>query len=71
MLTLALLFAAYLVVDGVLALIAAVRAVHHHERWGMLLVEGVLNLVMGLIAAVFPAAGGYSELSWLLRLGAT
>jgi len=56
MLTLALLFAAYLVVDGVLALIAAVRAVHHHERWGMLLIEGVLNLVMGVIAAVFPAA---------------
>jgi uncharacterized membrane protein HdeD (DUF308 family) len=56
MLTLALLFAAYLVVDGVLALIAAVRAVQHHERWGMLLVEGVLNLVMGVIAAVFPAA---------------
>lgn len=55
-LSLALIFAAYLLVDGVCALVAAGRAAHHHERWGLLLTEGVLNLVMGLIAAAMPAA---------------
>jgi uncharacterized membrane protein HdeD (DUF308 family) len=56
MLTLAVLFAAYLLVDGVLGIIAAVRAASHHERWGLLLFEGVVNIVVGVIAARFPAA---------------
>jgi uncharacterized membrane protein HdeD (DUF308 family) len=56
LLTLALLFAAYLLVDGVLGIIAAVRAASHHERWGLLLAEGVVNIVVGVIAAMFPAA---------------
>jgi uncharacterized membrane protein HdeD (DUF308 family) len=56
MLTLAYLFAAYLLVDGVFALIAGLRAVRHHTRWGLLVGEGVLNLVMGSVAALVPAA---------------
>jgi uncharacterized membrane protein HdeD (DUF308 family) len=56
LLTLALLFAAYLLVDGVLGIIAAVRAASHHERWRLLLAEGVVNIVVGVIAAMFPAA---------------
>ena len=55
MLTLALLFGAYLLIDGVFALFAAARAAGHHERWGMLLAEGVLNLIMGAIVYLFPA----------------
>jgi uncharacterized membrane protein HdeD (DUF308 family) len=56
MLTLALFFAAYLLVDGVIGIAAAVRAARAHERWGLLLAEGALNIVMGLIAAVFPVS---------------
>jgi len=56
MLSLALLFAAYLLVDGVLGIIAAVRAARAQERWGLLLAEGVLNIIMGLIAFVFPVS---------------
>jgi uncharacterized membrane protein HdeD (DUF308 family) len=56
MLTLAYVFAAYLLVDGVFALISAIRAVRHHARWGLLVAEGILNLVMGLVAAAVPAA---------------
>jgi uncharacterized membrane protein HdeD (DUF308 family) len=56
MLTLALFFAAYLLVDGVIGIAAAVRAAGAHERWGLLLAEGALNIVMGLIAAVFPVS---------------
>jgi uncharacterized membrane protein HdeD (DUF308 family) len=56
MLTLALLFAAYLLVDGVLGIITAMRAASHHGRWGLLLFEGLVNIGVGVIAAVFPAA---------------
>lgn len=54
MLSLALLFAAYLLVDGIFGIVAAVRAGQRHERWGMLLFEGVLNLAMGVVAFLFP-----------------
>lgn len=54
LLSLAFLFAAYLIVDGVFGIVAAIRAASHHERWGLLLAEGALNIVMGLIAALFP-----------------
>ena len=32
------------------------RAARAHERWGLLLAEGALNIVMGLIAGVFPVS---------------
>jgi len=54
MLSLALLFAAYLLVDGVFAIIASVRAAQSNERWGALLAEGLLNIVMGGLATAFP-----------------
>ncbi len=56
MLTLALFFAAYLLVDGVIGIAAAVRAARAQERWGLLLAEGALNIVMGLIAGIFPVS---------------
>jgi uncharacterized membrane protein HdeD (DUF308 family) len=56
MLSLALVFGVYLLVDGICGIVAAVRAARHHERWAWLLAEAVLNLIMGVIAAVFPVA---------------
>lgn len=56
MLSLALLFGMYLVVDGIFAIISAIRAARSHERWGLLLVEGILNIIMGVIAFLFPVA---------------
>jgi uncharacterized membrane protein HdeD (DUF308 family) len=55
MLSLALVFAAYLLADGVLAIVAAVRAAQSHDRWGLMLTEGILDITMGLLAALFPA----------------
>ena len=49
-----LLFAAYMLVDGVLAIIAGVRAAQRHERWGWLIFEGILDLIAGGIAVVWP-----------------
>ena len=51
---LVLLFAAYMLVDGVLALVAGLRAAERHERWGWLALEGVADLVAGVIAFVWP-----------------
>jgi uncharacterized membrane protein HdeD (DUF308 family) len=56
LITLALFFAAYLLVDGVLAIVAAVRAAQRHERWGMLLAEGVVDIAVGVIAVLFPVS---------------
>jgi len=55
MLSLALLFAAYLLADGVLAIVASVRAAQSHERWGLLLTEGIVDLAMGILVLMFPA----------------
>lgn len=52
--SLVLLFGAYMAVDGVFAIIAGVRAAARHERWGMLILEGVLNLAAAVVAFVYP-----------------
>src|SRR6266446_3716047 len=52
---LVLLFSAYAVVDGVFAVVAGVRAAEHHERWGVLLLEGIAGIAAGVLAFVWPA----------------
>jgi uncharacterized membrane protein HdeD (DUF308 family) len=51
---LVLLFGAYALVDGVMAIIGAVRAARSHERWGALLIEGVASLVAAAITMAWP-----------------
>ena len=74
MLSLAWLLGAYLLIDGVFAIVGAVRAAEHHERWGLLLGEGVLNLVMGAIVWFFPAGAILAAVlilaGWALLTGA-
>lgn len=53
---LALIFGIYLLVDGVFALIAAIRAATHHDRWAWLLLEGAVDLLVGLLALAAPGA---------------
>ena len=52
--TLVLLFAIYMLVDGVFAIVAGVRAVAHHGRWRLLILEGVVNLLAGVAAMLLP-----------------
>src|SRR5260370_16069727 len=47
-------FAAYLLIDGVFAIVSAIRAARRHERWGLLVLEGVADLVAAAIAIVLP-----------------
>jgi uncharacterized membrane protein HdeD (DUF308 family) len=56
LLSLAFLFGIYMLVDGVIGLVASVRAVVAHGHWGALLAEAVLNILMGLIALFIPGA---------------
>jgi uncharacterized membrane protein HdeD (DUF308 family) len=54
MLALVLLFAAYVLVDGVFAIVAALRAARQHERWGWLILEGVADILAGTITVLWP-----------------
>jgi uncharacterized membrane protein HdeD (DUF308 family) len=47
-------FAAYLLLDGVFAVVAGLRAAQAHERWWPLVIEGVLDLVAAAIAVLWP-----------------
>lgn len=51
---LVLLFAAYMLVDGIFDIVAGVRAARQHERWGMLVFEGIIDLIAGAIAFFWP-----------------
>ncbi|PWC78734.1 hypothetical protein TSH64_32025 [Azospirillum sp. TSH64] len=54
--TLALTFSAYLLLDGVFAILAGLRASRHHERSLPFILEGAVSLIAGIVAALWPAA---------------
>ena len=53
--TLLLFFAVYLIVDGVFGLVSALVAGRRRERWGLLLAESLLNILVGVIMLLWPA----------------
>lgn len=71
---LVLLFAAYMVADGIFAIVAAVRAARQHERWGWLVLEGIADLAAGAIAFLWPlitvVAFIYLMAAWAIVSGA-
>jgi uncharacterized membrane protein HdeD (DUF308 family) len=46
----AILFAAYALVDGVFAIYATIRAAETHQRWWPFLIEGIAGLLIAAIA---------------------
>jgi uncharacterized membrane protein HdeD (DUF308 family) len=50
-----ILFAAYMLVDGVFAIAAGIKAARNGERWGLLILEGIVDLAAGLVAVLWPA----------------
>ena len=52
--SLVLLFAVYMLADGVFAIVAGLRAAARHERWGLLILEGVVDLAAGAAALLVP-----------------
>jgi uncharacterized membrane protein HdeD (DUF308 family) len=61
------LFAAYAIVDGVAALIGAVQAAEAHRRWLPLVLEGIVGIIAGVVALVWP---GMTALVLLWVIGA-
>jgi uncharacterized membrane protein HdeD (DUF308 family) len=54
MLSLVIVFSAYMLVDGVAGIIAAVRAARQRARWGVLVLEGLLDIAAGIAAFLWP-----------------
>ncbi|MGO4573631.1 HdeD family acid-resistance protein [Microvirga sp. 2TAF3] len=54
LLSLVLFFSAYMLVDGVFGIVAAVRAASQNQRWGLLVLEGLVDIAVGVIAFVWP-----------------
>jgi uncharacterized membrane protein HdeD (DUF308 family) len=54
LLVLVLWFGAYALVDGILAIVAAVRASGRQQRWGAILLEGIIGIVAGLVTLFWP-----------------
>jgi uncharacterized membrane protein HdeD (DUF308 family) len=53
-LSLILFFAAYMLVDGVFAIMGAIRAARHGERWGLLILEGIVDIGAAAVAFLWP-----------------
>jgi uncharacterized membrane protein HdeD (DUF308 family) len=74
MLSLALVFGAYLLVDGIFGILSVIRAAQANERWGLLLAEAILNILMGALALVFPISAVLAFViitaAWALLTGA-
>ena len=77
--SLVLLFAAYMLVDGVLGIAEGVRAAANNQRWGTLVLEGVVDLIASAIAFFWPLvtvlafvflAGAWAIISGALLVGA-
>ena len=64
-----LLIAAYMFVDGVFAIMAALRGIRAGDRWGWMLVEGILGIVAGIIVFRTPSTGA-TVLLWLVAFWA-
>jgi len=51
-------FAAFAFVDGIANIVHAVRVRERDRRWGWLLTQGILSVIAGVLAFVFPLAAG-------------
>ena len=72
---LVMIFAAYSLVEGVFAIVLAIRGARQHERWGWLALNGIVSIVAAGVALFYPAATaiafGILFGVWALISGAT
>jgi uncharacterized membrane protein HdeD (DUF308 family) len=67
MLALVLIFGAYSIADGIFNIVLAVRGARSHERWGLLLINGLLGIAIGIAAAIWP---GITVLAFVFMVAA-
>jgi uncharacterized membrane protein HdeD (DUF308 family) len=61
-------FAAYALVEGVIQVVHAIRVRHRDARWGWLLATGVIAVLAGISAFIFPVAAGLVGASFGIAL---
>lgn len=66
-LSLVLFFSAYMLVDGLFGIVAAMRAAGRGQRWGLLVLEGIANIAVGVIAFLWP---GLTAVAFVFMLAA-
>jgi uncharacterized membrane protein HdeD (DUF308 family) len=64
---LVLLWGAYAVIDGVIAIAAGIKSHGEYKRWWVLLLEGILSITAGVLAFVIP---GITAVVLLILIGA-
>lgn len=76
---LVIVFGAYAFIDGVVNLTGAVRAAEAHERWGVLLLEGIIGILAAAATVLWPAVttlalvfiiGAWAILTGVAEIGA-
>jgi uncharacterized membrane protein HdeD (DUF308 family) len=61
------LWGAYVLVDGALAIAAGIKTHGENKRWWLLLIQGILGLIAGIVAFVIP---GITALVLLMLIAA-
>ena len=61
------LFGAFALIDGIFALVSAVRRAREHERWGALALTGITGILAGLLAWLWP---GITAIALTFLIGA-
>jgi uncharacterized membrane protein HdeD (DUF308 family) len=51
---LVLLFGAYALIDGIVCIVGAWRAARAHERWGVLVLEGIAGIIAAVVTVAWP-----------------
>jgi uncharacterized membrane protein HdeD (DUF308 family) len=68
-----ILFGAYALLDGLLAIISAVRRRRTHDRWGLLVVEGIVGVGAAVCTVLWPGLTALSLLfiiaGWAVATG--
>lgn len=59
------LFGVYALADGLFAIVAAIRGIHEGERWGWMMFEGIVGIIIGLVVLLNPSIGALA-LTWLV-----
>lgn len=53
-LSLVLLFSAYMLVDGAFSIAGAIRSMGRNERWGWMLLNGICSILTAIVAFLWP-----------------
>src|SRR5437868_13794873 len=67
--TMLLVFGCYAFVSGIATIVAAARSGRAGERWGALLVEGLLGIAIGVMAVLWPVSTAFAFV-WLIAVWA-